>query len=272
MPPVFRPHLPATALVAALLTLLCCSPALAADASVTIADKAFAPADVTISSGESVTWTWNESGHNVHVVSGPVSFDSGFKDAGGTFARPLTAAGTYRYVCDAHPSMRGSVTVGTPAAGPGPAVATAAPAAAGGAAALRLSAVSLSRLAVVRLNASAAGTLRARLVRGQRVVKRWTLPLAAGANRVPLAVRGVRLGRYRLELHAVDGAGRVAHRLFRPLTVTPAARTRRLVAPVPAPVPAPAAAPAPAPVPAGDAPDDSDGRVRPDRQPEPVDR
>jgi len=119
VPLVLRPPTPATLLVAGLLTLLEPSPALAADASVTIADKAFAPADVTISPGESVTWTWNESGHNVHVVSGPVSFDSGFKDAGGTFAKPLTAAGTYRYVCDAHPSMRGSVTVGTPGSAPG---------------------------------------------------------------------------------------------------------------------------------------------------------
>jgi hypothetical protein len=99
-------------------------------------------------------------------------------------------------------------------------------------------------------------------------VKRWTLPLAAGTNRVSLALRGVRLGRYRIELQAVDQGGRVHDRMARALVVTRAARTRRIARarPVAAPPPAPAlvAPPAPAPAPTGDAPDDSDGRVRPE--------
>jgi plastocyanin len=261
----------------ALTLLLPATSALGADAAVTVADKAFTPPAVTITAGESVTWSWSESGHNVRVTDGPATFDSGFKNAGGTYVRAFPAAGTYRYLCDAHPDMRGTVTVGGAGAGAGagaPAPAAAAPSAGAtpGPAprALRLSAVSVSRLGVVRLRATTAGRLRARLVRGSRVVKGWTLPLAAGANRLPLAVRRVPLGRYRLELHALDERGRAVHRLRRSVVVTRAARARRTVPapqPIAAPAPAPRApapAPEPPPAPAGDAPDDSDGRVRPE--------
>ena len=245
------------ALICGLLTLLPAAPALAADASVSVNDKAFAPADVTISPGESVTWSWGEAGHNVRVTDGPSTFDSGFKSAGGTYAKAFPTAGTYRYVCDAHPAgMRGTVTVGgASSAAASPAPAAPAPAA------LRLSGVSVSRLGVVRLRASAAGSLRARLVRGTRVVRRWTVPVAAGQNRVPLALRRVRLGRYRLELHAVGTGGRVVQRVARRLVVTPAARALRTAPARPGAAPAPAPPP-PAPAPATDAPDDSNGRPR----------
>jgi plastocyanin len=262
LPRVLLQTLRRAALICGLLTLLPAAPALAANASVTVNDKAFSPADVAISPGESVTWSWGEAGHNVRVTDGPSTFDSGFKPAGATYAKAFTTAGTYRYVCDAHPTdMRGTVTVGgatSAAASPAPGAATppASPA-------LRLSGVSVSRLGVVRLRASVAGLLRVLLRRGTRIVRRWTVPLAAGPNRVPLALRRVRLGRYRLELHALGAGGRVVHRVTRRLVVTPAARARTTTParPVPSPAPAP---PAPAPGPANDAPDDSDGRVRDD--------
>src|SRR3954468_23165302 len=73
--------------------------ALAADASVTIAAKAFGPGDVTVNPGESVTWSWSDGPHNVHVVDGPATFSSPVQDAGGTYARVLSAPGTYRYQC-----------------------------------------------------------------------------------------------------------------------------------------------------------------------------
>src|SRR4051794_35358017 len=85
--------------------------ALAADTSVTIAAKAFGPGDVTVNPGDPVTWNWNEGPHSVHVVDGPATFDSGVKDAGGTYTHVLTAPGVYHYQCDVHPSMRGVVTV-----------------------------------------------------------------------------------------------------------------------------------------------------------------
>src|SRR5436190_8109483 len=108
MPPAAR-----LALAAAVAMLLAAFPAgaLAAGAAVTIAGKAFGPGDVTVNPGDSVTWSWSEGPHNVHVVDGPATFDSGVKDAGGTYTHVLTAPGTYRYQCDVHPSMRGVITV-----------------------------------------------------------------------------------------------------------------------------------------------------------------
>src|SRR4051794_9969026 len=125
-------------------------PAAARAADVSIANKAFGPTDVTVASGASVTWHWGDGVHNVHVTQGPEAFDSGFKSAGAVYTRQLTAAGVYTYQCDAHPVMRGKVTVTGVAAAPAAAVGSAAP---------RLAGVRVSTLAVVRLTASAPGTL-----------------------------------------------------------------------------------------------------------------
>src|SRR4051794_26882192 len=125
--------------------------ALGAGTTVTIAGKAFGPGDVTVAPGDSVTWNWNEGTHNVHVTSGPATFDSGFKGAGGPYTKQLTAPGVYAYQCDAHPSMRGQITVA------GPAPAAAAPTVSFAPPALR--AVKVSKLAVVSLSTSAPGTL-----------------------------------------------------------------------------------------------------------------
>src|SRR3954470_3229514 len=123
-------------------------PAAARAADVSIANKAFGPTGVTIASGESGPWHWGDGVHNVHVIQGPEQFDSGFKSAGAAYTRQLSAAGVYTYQCDAHPAMRGQVTV------TGAAVDAAAP---------RLASVRVSALAVVRLTASAPGRLEVRV-------------------------------------------------------------------------------------------------------------
>ena len=217
------------------------APAAARAADVSIANKAFGPADVTIPSGDSVTWSWGDGPHNVHVVQGPEVFDSGIKSAGGTYTRTLTAAGVYTYQCDVHPSMRGQVTVTAGPAGasaPAPAIGFAPP---------RLGAVEVSTLAVVRLVASQAATLDVDILRGARLVKRTTATLVSGANRLPLPVRALPLGLYRLRVSARDTAGRRSAPVMRSFVVTRAARAWR-PAPQPAaprPAPAPAAPPAP---------------------------
>src|SRR3954447_244279 len=114
----------------------------AADAAdVTIANKAFGPTDATVASGDTVVWHWGDGPHNVHVMLGPATFDSGVKTAGSTFSRQLTAPGVYTYQCDVHPSMHGQVTV--------TAVGAVAPAAAALVAVPSLSGVRISKLAVV---------------------------------------------------------------------------------------------------------------------------
>ena len=228
-----------TPVLAALVLSLLPAAAVAAPATVSVVDDAFTPANVAIAPGETVTWTWDAGGHNVRVTEGPVRFDSGFKDAGGTFSKALPTEGTYRYVCDAHSGMRGVVTVGSGTApAPTPSGSTAA-----SAAAPRLSSVAVARHAELWLRSSAAGRVRARILRGRRVVRRTTLAVVAGANHISLDVRGLRLGRHRLVL----GSGRA--RQVRRLVVTARSRRRAHTA---APAPASPVAAAPAPAPADD--------------------
>ena len=86
-------------------------PASAGAATVSIVGRSFGPT-VTVAPGDSVTWNWASGPHNVHVTSGPETFDSGIKDVGGTYTRQLTVAGTYAYQCDVHPTtMIGHFTV-----------------------------------------------------------------------------------------------------------------------------------------------------------------
>ena len=104
-------------------------PALAVDRSVGIRDFAFAPSEVAVTPGGTVTWA-AESGstsamHNVHfddqvAALGPPSASFG---ASRTFAQE----GTYTYHCDVHPTlMSGTVyvnasgTVPTPTPSPSP--------------------------------------------------------------------------------------------------------------------------------------------------------
>src|SRR4051812_32756907 len=81
---------------------------------------AWNPADVTIQAGENVTWS-NGTGfaHNVCVAaagatSGCGEFRSG--DASDTwpsggFTHGFASAGSYKYICETHPNMTGTVTV-----------------------------------------------------------------------------------------------------------------------------------------------------------------
>jgi plastocyanin len=81
---------------------------------VTISDFSFEPADLTVNSGTTVTWT-NDEGEPVHTVTSddgaPAEFDSDDIDPGGTFEFTFDEAGEYPYVCKIHASMNGTVTV-----------------------------------------------------------------------------------------------------------------------------------------------------------------
>src|SRR3954451_7509373 len=110
-----RPSLSAPlALAAGLATLALAGPAVAAPAAVQVGfnkDDVFGPADVTVSTGEAVTWQWVSGTHNVHFTDGPKT-DSDFRSSGGKdFAQTFSQAGTFHYRCDAHDGMTGTVTV-----------------------------------------------------------------------------------------------------------------------------------------------------------------
>jgi len=75
----------------------------------TIANFAFSPNPVTVSSGGTVTWTNNDStAHTVTFDSGP---NCNNVAAGASVSAKFSAPGTYPYHCTIHPSMKGSVTV-----------------------------------------------------------------------------------------------------------------------------------------------------------------
>ena len=106
-------------------------PSLGAMASVAITDGAFQPGSLTISVGDTITWTnEDDSPHTVTSVDGP--FDSGNLDPGVGFSFTFREPGTYTYVCNYHEEMVATITVvadTTDAAAAAPAAATSAPAA-----------------------------------------------------------------------------------------------------------------------------------------------
>lgn len=127
-------------LVAALLVIAVAaiSPVLGATIGVSIADKHFAPGQIVVAEGDTVTWTVTQSIGEPHTVTSgkPGDVDKGsvfdsqasdpdltkLKDNGGTFSFAFAKAGTYAYFCVVHPAdMTGEVVVLAPGQSPPPA-------------------------------------------------------------------------------------------------------------------------------------------------------
>ena len=113
------------------------SPVLAAGADVAIKGKAFEPATITVSQGDTVTWTVTQSIGEPHSVTSGTPQDSGkifdsgigeggnsiLKDDGQSFQHQFTEAGEFLYYCVIHPAeMTGKVVVLAPGASPPPSV------------------------------------------------------------------------------------------------------------------------------------------------------
>jgi len=104
-------------------------PISAAATAVSIVDRTFSPATITVAAGDTVTWTVTKSIDEPHsVTSGKPgaadsgkAFDSGIKltKNGDTYSFTFPTAGEYDYYCIVHgAAMSGHVTV-VPAAGGG---------------------------------------------------------------------------------------------------------------------------------------------------------
>jgi plastocyanin len=92
----------------------------AATHSVAIADFAFSPPMLTITAGDTVTWTNEDSvAHTATSTTGV--FDSGDLALGASFSFTFTTPGTYTYLCTPHPSMTGQIVVVAAAPAPTPA-------------------------------------------------------------------------------------------------------------------------------------------------------
>lgn len=84
------------------------APTRAATQAVAILDGSFSPATLTISVGDTVTWT-NQDDSPHTVTAG--SFDSGNLDAGASFSHTFSIPGTYTYVCSYHGEMQATIVV-----------------------------------------------------------------------------------------------------------------------------------------------------------------
>ncbi|MDT0322656.1 cupredoxin domain-containing protein [Streptomyces millisiae] len=103
----------ATLLLAAALALpLAPTPARAATHEVVIAGYAYGPATLTVSVGDTVTWTNQDTApHDVLTTAGPVTVDSPMLEQGDQWSYTFTTPGTYDYYCTVHPDMTARVVV-----------------------------------------------------------------------------------------------------------------------------------------------------------------
>jgi len=87
----------------------------AATTSVTAENFRFAPAELTVTVGDTVVWRFSGEPHTVTSGSPGAAdgrFDSGIVAAGGTYAYRFSEPGTYRYFCAVHPEdMTGRIVV-----------------------------------------------------------------------------------------------------------------------------------------------------------------
>jgi Copper binding proteins, plastocyanin/azurin family len=205
-------------------------PALAADQSVAIHDFRYAPANVAVKPGETVTW--RADGYYMHSVH----FDAeatgiGTPSSKYTASRTFPDEGQFAYHCDVHASMHGVVYVnqtGTvpappatpaPSASPTPTSSTGSPPPGGGSTGTTPATTSLRAKASVRkrkvfltltVGGDKALRVRGTLERGSKRVRRVSLLARPGRHKLRLPGKGLKPGRYTLTLKAGD-LRRVVH-------------------------------------------------------------
>jgi plastocyanin len=81
----------------------------AEELKVTIDNFTFAPAQLTVKIGDTVTWTNHDD--IPHTVVSAGKFRSKATDTDGTFSFTFTSAGDYKYFCSLHPHMTGMIKV-----------------------------------------------------------------------------------------------------------------------------------------------------------------
>ena len=82
---------------------------------VTVQDNSYAPSNLTVPPGTTVTWTWAGSNYAAHSVTFTDGVNSSQTQSTGTHTRTFSTAGTYGYYCDVHgTSMSGTIRVQAP--------------------------------------------------------------------------------------------------------------------------------------------------------------
>lgn len=72
---------------------------------------AYAPEEVEVRVGQTVTWTNNDEVMHDVVATDGAEFDSELFGQGGTYSFTPTEPGEIDYVCSVHPTMTGTITV-----------------------------------------------------------------------------------------------------------------------------------------------------------------
>lgn len=78
--------------------------------TVEVENFAYTPATLTVPTGATVTWKFEDSADH-DVVADDDSFSSPLLNDGKTFQFMFTTPGNYPYICSVHPYMMGTVTV-----------------------------------------------------------------------------------------------------------------------------------------------------------------
>jgi plastocyanin len=199
----------------------------------TVADCVGVRADLDIATGDSVTWHITPpnttAAHNAAGANDEPN-DPTWKDyasdftTNGTITRTFAQPGSYDFVCNAHPSMVGTITVtGDPTGTPTPtptATPTPTPTTHPGGSTTppptpiedavkptvrRLKLKALRHAARVTFRLSEPSTVTIRVKRGRKVVKSKRLQVAAGTRTV--TVKKLRKGRYTIVVLARDAFG-----------------------------------------------------------------
>jgi len=97
------------AVAAFVLMLLGATNVRAEQAQVTIDNFTFAPQELKLKVGDTVTWTNHDD--IPHTVVSAGKFRSKTLDTDNTFTFTFTAAGDYKYFCSLHPHMTGMIKV-----------------------------------------------------------------------------------------------------------------------------------------------------------------
>ena len=222
------------ALAGALVAALAAAPAaLAADQTVRAVDgtaadpnaNLWSPSAVTVKVGETVTWTFAGTAvpHNVQSEGSNWSLSTPIGIAPPPASHRFTAKGTYTFLCQVHPAtMRGTVTVtdedGTPPPPPPPPPPSEQPFPNDQSppsvleitdedrpSLNRVRAARIRRGVRVRFRLSEPARVTIKVKRGRRTVKTKRVNARKGTRSA--TVRGLRAGRYRIEVRARDLAG-----------------------------------------------------------------
>ncbi len=84
--------------------------------AVNVIDNSFSPTSNAVTTGQTVTWTWNGSNSNSHNVTfDDPSIGNSATKTSGSFARTFDAVGDFTYFCTVHGRavMSGTVKVAT---------------------------------------------------------------------------------------------------------------------------------------------------------------